>query len=50
MKEQNFERELPEGYGQVYHINAKDKKIGIVLNLIGCLFICKRVKNHKITN
>ena len=34
MKEQNFERELPEGYGQVYHINAKDKKIGIVLNLI----------------
>ena len=34
MKEQNFERDLPEGYGQVYHINAKDKKIGIVLNLI----------------
>lgn len=34
MKEQNFERELPAGYVQVYHINAKDKKIGIVLNLI----------------
>ncbi len=33
-KEQNFERELPSGYRQVLHINAKDKKIGIIFNAI----------------
>ena len=34
MKTQNFERELPSGYKQVKYINAKDKKFGIIFNLI----------------
>ena len=29
----NFERELPDGYKQVYHLNATDKKIGIIFTL-----------------
>jgi hypothetical protein len=33
-KEQNFERALPEGYKQAFYINAKEKKLGITLNLI----------------
>lgn len=33
-KNQNFERELPEGYKQALYINAKDKKFGIIFNLI----------------
>ena len=28
----NFERELPEGYEEVYHINAANKKTGLILN------------------
>ncbi len=28
-----YERELPEGYAERYHINAKDKKTGLVMNL-----------------
>ena len=31
-KTDNFERELPEGYRQVKHINAKDVKMGLLLN------------------
>lgn len=34
MKTQNFERELPCGYKQEKYINAKDKKFGIIFNLI----------------
>lgn len=34
MKKQNFEREIPAGYRQVYHINAKSVKMGVILNLI----------------
>ena len=34
MKEKNFERALPAGYKQALYINAKDIKLGIVLNLI----------------
>ena len=34
MKEQNFERELPKGYSLVKTIDAKDKKLGIIFNLI----------------
>ena len=30
----NFERELPEGYKQALYINAKDKKFGIIFNMI----------------
>ena len=33
-KQQNFERELPSGYRQALYVNAKDKKLGIILNLI----------------
>lgn len=33
-KEQNFERELPSGYKQALHINAKNIKFGIIINLI----------------
>ena len=33
-KEQTFEKELPEGYRQVLHINAKNASFGIIFNLI----------------
>lgn len=33
MKSKNYEKELPFGYRQVYHISATDKKVGIVMNL-----------------
>jgi len=33
-KEQSFEKELPSGYNQARHINAKDTKFGIICNLI----------------
>ena len=33
-KEQNFKKELPVGYRQALHINAKDAKFGIIFNLI----------------
>ena len=38
----NFERELPEGYKQVKHINAKDAKLGLILNGI-CLLVLAAV-------
>ena len=34
MKNKNFEAELPSGYRQVKYINAKNKKFGIIFNLI----------------
>ena len=34
LKKQNFERELPPGYRQALYINAKDFKLGVILNLI----------------
>jgi len=37
MKTKNFEKTLPDGYRQVMHINAKDAKIGIILNLVALL-------------
>lgn len=30
----NFERELPEGYAEVFSIDASDKKTGVLLNLV----------------
>lgn len=33
-KEQNFEKELPAGYRQALHINAKNASFGIIFNLI----------------
>ncbi len=32
MKNKTFEKELPEGYREVKHINAKDVKLGLILN------------------
>ncbi len=34
MKTNNFERELPSNYKLVKHVNAKDTKFGIIMNLI----------------
>ena len=34
MKNMNFEKELPNGYVQVKHIDATDKKFGLILNLV----------------
>lgn len=34
MKKSNYETTLPEGYNEVYHINALDTKTGIILNVI----------------
>lgn len=31
----NYEKELPAGYREIYTIDASDKKIGLILNLIG---------------
>lgn len=39
LKERNFERELPAGYKQALYINAKDKKFGIIFNLIAILVL-----------
>ncbi len=33
MKKKNFERELPKGYREVYHINAKDKGTSVALSI-----------------
>lgn len=38
MKQQNFERDLPDGYKLVKHINALNARLGIILNLI-CLAV-----------
>ena len=35
----NFERELPQGYKQVKYINAKDKKFGLIFNLIALVVL-----------
>ncbi len=37
MEQKNYEKELPAGYREVYTIDAADKKIGLLLNLIGGL-------------
>ena len=33
-KNNSFERELPSGYKEIKHINARDKKTGVIFNLI----------------
>ena len=35
----NFEKELPEGYREVYHINALEAKVGLIMNLIAGVII-----------
>lgn len=39
MNENNYERELPAGYRQVFYLNAKDKKVGIIFNLIALVVL-----------
>lgn len=34
MKTKTFERELPSGYRLAKHVNAKDAKIGLIMNLV----------------
>ena len=34
MKQQHFEKEVPQGHEQVFYLNAKHKKTGIIFNLI----------------
>ena len=34
MKEKSFEKELPSGYRQVIYLNAKEFKLGVILNLV----------------
>ena len=38
-RQENFERELPDGYRQALYINAKDKKFGIIFNFIAILVL-----------
>ena len=38
-KQQNFEKELPQGYKQALYINAKNAKFGIIFNLIAILVL-----------
>ena len=38
-RQENFERELPDGYRQALYINAKDAKFGIIFNLIALLVL-----------
>jgi hypothetical protein len=33
----HFEAELPEGYRQVYEIDAKNSKTGVILNVVSLL-------------
>lgn len=39
MKKQYYEKELPEGYKQVLHIDAKNAKIGIIMNVVSLLIL-----------
>ena len=35
IKKTRFERELPEGYTLKKHINAKSRRVGLIMNLVG---------------
>lgn len=37
MKNKNFEKELPENYRLMLHLNAKDVKLGLIFNLVAVL-------------
>lgn len=39
MKNQNYEKELPSGYKEVLHIDAKNAKTGIVMNLAALVIL-----------
>jgi len=36
-KSNNFVREIPDGYEQVFYLNAKNKKAGLILNLVALI-------------
>ena len=37
MKNKNFEKELPQNYRLMLHLNAKDVKLGLIFNLVAVL-------------
>lgn len=39
MIEQNFRRELPEGYKQVFYLNAKSAKVGIIFTFVSLVVL-----------
>lgn len=39
MKNQSFERELPAKYKQVFYINAKNTRVGVIMNLAALVII-----------
>ncbi len=39
MKQKTHESELPAGYQKIYYLNAKDKKVGILFNLIALVIM-----------
>lgn len=39
MKEKSFERELPEGYREVYHLSATNVKVGVIFNCIALIIM-----------
>ena len=39
MKQKTYESELPAGYQKAYYLNAKDKKVGILFNLIALVIM-----------
>ena len=39
MKNENFEKVLPSGYSQVYYLNAKNVKVGIIFNLMALVIM-----------
>ena len=39
MKQKEFEKELPSGYQQVFYLNAKSVKVGVIMNLIALVIL-----------
>jgi len=39
MNQKNYEKELPERYREIYHINAKNAKFGIIFNAIALVIL-----------
>ena len=39
MKNENFEKVLPSAYSQVYYLNAKNVKVGIIFNLMALVIM-----------
>ncbi len=39
MKTNNFEKEIPSGYRQIFYLNAKSVKVGLIMNLIALVIL-----------